>query len=117
MVVVGKHAAILADAGNNMDVSPLTPNYQDLDKVSIVDMSFQYMCQYMAKVYKLVFRNDISVPSMDNKLIPQFIMRESGLVVKYTAKLQAVDKSVEDCSICFPNFDIRITLFMHGVFS
>ena len=40
MVVVGKHAAILADAGNNMDVIPLTPNYQDLDKVSIVYEAF-----------------------------------------------------------------------------
>ena len=65
MVVVGKHAAILADTGNNMDVIPLTPNYQALDKVSIVDTSFQYMCQYTAKVYKLVFRNDISVSSME----------------------------------------------------
>ena len=49
-MVVGKHAAILADAGNKVDVIPFTPYYQRLEKVSTVDAEVQYMCQYTGKV-------------------------------------------------------------------
>ena len=37
MVVVGKHATILTDTGNKVDVSPFTRDYQALDKAKIVD--------------------------------------------------------------------------------
>ena len=40
MVVVGKHTAILATTGNTVYVSPFTPYYKDLDKVSIVYEAF-----------------------------------------------------------------------------
>ena len=39
IVVVGKHTTILADTGNIMYVCLLTPEYQDLEKVSLVDAS------------------------------------------------------------------------------
>ena len=61
--------------------------------------------------------NFLSVPSMDNNLIAPFILRESGLVVKETAKIHAMDPSMEDHSIYFPNFDIHITLFLHDILS
>ena len=37
MVVVDKHAAILSDTGNMVDVSPFTQDYQTTEKVLIVD--------------------------------------------------------------------------------
>ena len=39
MVVVGKHATILVDTGNNLDVRPFKPYYQAIEKVLIVDGS------------------------------------------------------------------------------
>ena len=57
----------------------------------------------MAKVYVIVLRNALSVPIMDNNLIWFFITIESGLVVKDTTKIHAMDPSVEDYSIYFTN--------------
>ena len=71
----------------------------------------------MAKVYVLMFRNALSVPSIYNKLIPPLIMRESGLVVKDRAKIYSMNPFVEDHIIYFPNFDIHIMLFLHVVLS
>ena len=116
MVVVGKYVIILADNGNKVDVSPFTPDYQATKKVLVLDVEFQYKCQYTEKVYILMFRNNLSVPSMDHNLISLFIKRKSGLVVKDTAKIHDMDPSMEDHSIYFPKFDIRIALFLHGLF-
>ena len=54
---------------------------------------------------------------MYNNLIPPFIIREAGLVVKDTKKVHAMDPSMDNHSTYFPNFDISITLFIHGVLS
>ena len=75
MVVVGNHATILADTVNEVDVSPLIPDYQDLVKISIVHAEVQYTGQYMAMVYVIMFSNYLSVKIMDNNLIPPFITR------------------------------------------
>ena len=65
MVVVGKHMTILADTGNKVDMRTFTPDYRALEKVSIVDAPIQYKCQYTEKVYVIIFRNALSVPSME----------------------------------------------------
>ena len=74
MVVVGNHATIYYNTGNKVGVSSFTPDYQALEKVSIVDAAVQYTCQYMEKVYVLMFRNALVVPSMENNLIPSFVV-------------------------------------------
>ena len=55
-------------------VRSFTPDYQALEKVSIVDAAVQYTCQYMEKVYVLMFRNALVVPSMENNIIPSFVV-------------------------------------------
>ena len=101
MLVVGKHAEILNDTGNKVDVIPFTSDYQVLENLSIVDSAVQYLCQYMAKVYVLVFSNALSEPSTENNLIPPFVMRYADLVVKDTEKIHAMDPSVGYHSIYF----------------
>ena len=71
----------------------------------------------MGKVHVIVFRNTISVPSMENNLVLPFIMREASLVVKDTSKIHAMDLSMEEHSIYFTKFEIRIPLCLHGAFS
>ena len=41
MAVFGKHAAILDDTGNKADVILFTPEYQAMNKVSIIDTALQ----------------------------------------------------------------------------
>ena len=59
MVVVGKHVTVLSNNENKVDVTPFTLHYKTLEKVSIVDAAVKYTCQYTAKVYVLMFRNDL----------------------------------------------------------
>ena len=55
-----------------------------------------------------MFINALSVPRMDNNPILPSIKREADMVVKNTRKIYAVDRSVEDNRIYFPNFNIHI---------
>ena len=57
MMVVGKNETLLDYTGNNMDVGPLTPEYQAMEKLSVVDAAVKYICKYTGKVYIIVFRN------------------------------------------------------------
>ena len=75
MVIIGKHAAILADTGDKVDVIPFTRDYEDMERVLIVDASVQYIFQYTAKVYVLILSDSLSVPRTYNNLIPMFITR------------------------------------------
>jgi hypothetical protein len=57
------------------------------------------------------------VPSLDHKLLPPFMMREAGVIVKDNAKIQLGDPSEEDYAITFPETGFRIPLSLWGVFS
>jgi hypothetical protein len=117
MVVVGRHALIVSTSGKTAEVSPFTPDYEALQKVPIVDAAIAYTCPCTNKEYILIVRDALSVPSMKNNLIPPFIMREAGLHVETTPKIQATDPTIEHHSIYFPHDDFRIPLSLSGVFS
>ena len=87
MVVVGRHAYILNNSSRTAQVSPFTPEYEELTEVPIVDAAVAYDCPYTSKSYILVFHNALSVPSMDHNLIPPFIMRKAGLLVNEAPKI------------------------------
>ena len=54
---------------------------------------------------------------MQNNLIPPFMIREAGIIVNDTPKIQMDDPSAKDHSIYFPGEDFRIPLSLWGVFS
>ena len=116
MPVVGRNAYIIADTGNKADVNAYTPDYEPM-RVPIVDAAVQYQCPYDGTVYILVIRNALHVPSMENNLIPPFVMRENGIQVNDTPKIQVSDPSVDDHSIYFPESELRIPLSLCGTFS
>jgi hypothetical protein len=116
MPVVGRHAFIISDTGRVADVNAFTPDYEPM-QLSIVDAAIQYDCPYDGQSYILVIRNALHVPSMRNNLIPPFIMREAGIKVHDTPKIQVTDPTVDDHSICFPETGFRIPLSLWGMFS
>ena len=93
------------------DVGPFKPDYQTMEKVSIVDAEVKYACQYTGMMYILVFRNFLSVPIMDNNLFLPLITRKEGLVVKDTVNINAADPSVEGHIIYFPRFNFFLCCF------
>ena len=116
MPVVGRNAYIISDTGRIADVNPFTPDYDSM-QISIVDAAIRYDCPYNGRSYILVIRNALFVPSMKNNLIPPFVMREAGIRVNDTPKIQTDNPTEEDHSIHFPESDFRIPLSLWGVFS
>lgn len=116
MPVVGKNAYILAETGKEVEVSPFTPDYKAI-QAPLVDAAIQYDCPYEGKSYILVIRNAIHVPSMNNNLIPPFMMREAGIQVKDVPKIQTLDPTEDDHAIVFRETGFRIPLSLWGVFS
>jgi hypothetical protein len=77
----------------------------------------KYECPRDGTSYILVIRNALHVPSMTNNLIPPFMMREAGITVHDTPKIQVSDPDGNDHSIFFPETKLRIPLSLWGVFS
>ena len=114
MLVVGKHAYIIAETG--VDVSPFTPDYKLLT-VPLVDALVKYDSPYNGKSYILVLRNALYVPLMDHNLIPPFMLRETGVTVNDVPKIHKEDPAVDDHTITFVETGFRISLSLWGIFS
>ena len=74
--VVGREALVVKQSGKMVEVSPFTPDYKPI-KVEVGNAVVQYDSPLDGKEYMLVIRNALCVPSMNNNLIPLFIMREN----------------------------------------
>jgi hypothetical protein len=116
MPVVGQNAYIISDTGRVADVSPFTPDYASM-QIRIVDAAVQYDCPYDGESYILVIRNMLYVPSMKNNLLPPFILRQAGIKLNDTPKIQVDAPTVEEHSIMFPETGFRIPLSLWGTFS
>ena len=108
MPVVGSCAYILAHSGKTADVSAYNPDYKS-KQIPIVDAVLQYNSPHDRKTYILVIRNALHVPSMDNHLIPPFMMREAVIKVNGTPKMQLDDPVASDHSIML-GLTLRIPL-------
>jgi hypothetical protein len=99
MPVVGSGAQFLADHNRTCEVSPYSPDYEPME-APLVNAAVRY--DRDGRVYILLIRNAIYVPSLDHNLLPPFMMREAGVIVKDTPKIQMDDPSEEDHAITFP---------------
>ena len=99
-----------------MEVNPFTPQYKAMT-AKLVDGALMYDCPYSGKSYILVAQNAIHVPSMENNLIPPFMMREAGIMVNEKAKIHTDDPKDLDHSITFNSTGFRIPLYLWGIFS
>ena len=116
MPVVGKHAYIIAETGKKEDVAPFTPDYKPL-MVPLVDATVRYDNPYNRKSYMLVLWNALYVPSMDNNLIPPFMLREMGVTMNDVPKIHKEDPTVDDHAITFMETGFWIPLSLWGIIS
>ena len=114
--MVGRGAYIIAHTGKTADVQTYNPDYESM-QIPIVDAALQYDDPHDGISYMLIIRNALHVPSMNNHLIPPFLMREAGIIVHDTPKIHLDEPSVSDHSIYFEDSDFRIPLSLSGVFS
>ena len=116
MPMVGNHAYIIAKTGKKVDVAPFTPDYKPLT-VPLVDATVRYDNPYNGKSYILVLQNVLYVLSMDNNLIPPFMLREMGVTMNDVPKIHKEDPTVDDHVITFVETGFRIPLSLWGIFS
>jgi hypothetical protein len=62
----------------------------------MVDAAVRYESPFDGKVYILVIKNALHVPSMDYNLIPPVMMREAGIIVRDTPKIHMEEPTEED---------------------
>jgi hypothetical protein len=105
MPVVGSGAQVLVDRIRTCEVSPYSPDYEPME-VPLVDAAVRY--DRNGKVYILLIQNALYVPSLDHNLLPPFMMREAGVIVKDAPKIQLEDPSNEDHALTFPETGFRI---------
>jgi hypothetical protein len=114
MPVVGRNAYIISDMGRVADVNAFTPDYSSM-RISIIDAAVGYECPYNGKSFIFALRNALHVPSMKNNLIPPFVMRETGIKINDTPKIQTSNPTEEDHSIYFPDNDVGSFLLFQYV--
>ena len=69
------------------------------------------------QAYLLVVRNALCVPFMEHNLIPPFILREAGLVLNDTPKVNCNVLSAEDHSLFDEETGLRIPFTLDGTLS
>ena len=99
MVVIGKQAFVFSHSGQYSNVREFTDEVKGIPKVPIVDAVIAYDCPQSGQTYLLVVRNSLCVPSMEHNLIPPFISREAGLVLRDTPKIYCNVPSAEEPSL------------------
>ena len=85
----------------------------------IIDAMLAYDCERTNQVYFLVLRNVLYIESMDDNLIPPFILREAGLTVHKRAKIHCEEGTVieEDHTIQEFRTGLFITMQLKSIFS
>ena len=117
MVLMGCNCFVFEWSGRTCTVQPFTDSLGSVQHVPIVDAAVAYECPYTHVTYILLIRNALYIPSLENNLIPPFIMREGGVIVNDKAKIHCDDPTTDDHCIKFNNSDLSIPLKLNGTFS
>ena len=118
MVVVGKHATIIAPTGRHAEVQAFSNKCNTLQKVPIVDAAIAYDDKYTGKTFILIMKNVLYVETMERNLIPPFILREAGLIVNDVPRIHCGEE-LNDESHCIidRSTGMKIRMFLRGIFS
>ena len=118
MAVLGKHCFVFDSVnGRTCDVAPYDPSIGTVKKVPVVDAALVYDCPYTFKPYLLIVRNALYVPTMENNLIPPFLIREAGIKLQDVPKIHVKEPNENDHAITFEDENLRIPLQLNGIFS
>lgn len=117
MVVLGKFAFIFESTGQTCSVLPFSKELGVAENVPVVDGAIAYDDPFTGQVYILICRNALYIPSMDNNLLPPFIMRAGGVRINDVPKIHCINPQITDHCISFENHDLIIPLQLKGTFS
>ena len=87
-----------------------------VDNVPIVDGVITYDFKHSHKIYMLIIRNALYIPTMQHNLIPLFLMRAGGMIVNDITKIHCNYNTPSDPFISFESNDFKIPLKLSGIF-
>ena len=85
------NAFIFEITGRNYLVNPFSSDLGIVENVPVVNVDIAYDCRYSYQTYILIIRNTFFITYMQQNLIPQFIIRSGGVIVKYIPKIHCND--------------------------
>ena len=115
--VLGKSAVIIKKTDRRVSVRGFADEIGRPISVPVVDGVLAYDCEFTGETVLLIIRNALHVPSMNNHLIPPFMMRLAGLEVNECAKFLAKKPNISHHSVYFPEERRRILLSLTGITS
>ena len=115
--VLGKGAIIVRKTDRTVSVKGFADEIGNPISVPVVDGLVAYDCEYSGETRLLIIRNALHLPSMNNHLIPPFMMRLAGVKVNECAKFLATSPNINHHSIYFPEEMLRIPLQLAGITS
>jgi hypothetical protein len=117
MVVLGKHCLCLTPQGKKMArVAAFSPTLEPMD-IPIVDACIRWTDPLTDKNHFLLFEDALYVEQMEHKLIPPFLLRESGWLVNDVARIHTNHVNEFTHSLVLEHEHVHIPLSLKGVFS
>ena len=119
MIILGRHCFIISRSGKVIDVSTFAEAAGGLSQVPIVDAAIAYDCPRSEKTYILIVRNALYVESMEENLVPPFILREAGLIVNECPKQHRPfgEATEDDHTIQHRESGLKIAMKIRSTFS
>ena len=96
MVVVCKHALVIANTGKNVEVQPFSPDCKTMESVPILNAVVKWTYPHTDKMHLLLMKNALHVPSMSHNLIPPFVMREAAVPMPPLKRVAACAADVHE---------------------
>ena len=115
--MVGYNAYIFRDTGKTVTVSGFSKATGTLNDIPIVDAMIHYECPFTSKEYLLLIYNALYVPVNEDNLLTPFLVREAGIQLNETPKIQMKEPSQDDHSLYVEEDDLRIHLQLAGIVS
>ena len=115
--VFGQNCTVYEDTGRKVDVRDFKDSDPSVTGVPIVNVICAYDDPGTGETIMLLANDVMYVDSMRNNLIPPFLLRQAGNIVKDVPKQHCRHPTFEDHTIFNPSTQIRIPLSLRGVFS
>ena len=125
MTVAGHHATVINKSGKSADARPFSKDCSKWIAVPIVDVAIAYDCPYSGITYIFIIKNALYISSMNNNLVPPFIMREVGLIVNDIPRIHTRQEDFTNQTHCivsrvdgdYNGTNLNIRMKLDGIFS
>ena len=120
--VVGRNVIILSDSGQRANVTGFTEDLGKCMSVPIVTAAIAYTDEYTGLTSIIIIYNALHIKSMENNLVPPFMIRLAGVEVDECPKFMCRSPSVKNHAICFKadkwnEVELQIPLQLYGTIS